>query len=112
QSRRGGSGGGTTRPGKLLAAVDRDAVDALAARLPRGCALVSATNGKTTTCGLAAGGLAPAGRPRARRGGSGTRGAARAQRGRREPDVGGRVDARERARRGAGPVRGRRGCAA
>jgi UDP-N-acetylmuramyl tripeptide synthase len=53
-SRLAGAGGGTTLPGKLLAAVDRDAVDALAARLPRGAALVSATNGKTTTCALAA----------------------------------------------------------
>ena len=53
-SRLAGAGGGTTLPGKLLAAVDRDAVDALAARLPQGSALVSATNGKTTTCALAA----------------------------------------------------------
>ncbi len=52
-SRLARTGGGTTLPGKLLAAVDRDAVDALAARLERGCALVSATNGKTTTCALA-----------------------------------------------------------
>jgi UDP-N-acetylmuramyl tripeptide synthase len=57
-SRLARAGGGTTLPGKLLAAVDRDAVDALAARLPRGCALVSATNGKTTTCALAAAVLA------------------------------------------------------
>jgi UDP-N-acetylmuramyl tripeptide synthase len=53
------AGGGTTLPGKLLAAVDRDAVGALAARLPQGCALVSGTNGKTTTCALAAAILAP-----------------------------------------------------
>src|SRR5436305_9244352 len=58
-SRLAGAGGGTTLPGKLLAAVDRDAVDALAARLGRGCAVVSATNGKTTTCALAASVLAP-----------------------------------------------------
>ncbi len=58
-SRLAGAGGGTTLPGKLLAAVDRDAVDALAARLERGSALVSATNGKTTTCALAACVLAP-----------------------------------------------------
>src|SRR5205823_6134983 len=58
-SRLARAGGGTTLPGKLLAAVDRDAVDALAARLPGGCALVSATNGKTTTCALAAAVLAP-----------------------------------------------------
>jgi lipid II isoglutaminyl synthase (glutamine-hydrolysing) len=53
-SRLARTGGGTTLPGKLLAAVDRGAVDALAGRLERGCALVSATNGKTTTCALAA----------------------------------------------------------
>jgi UDP-N-acetylmuramyl tripeptide synthase len=58
-SRLAGAGGGTTLPGKLLAAVDRNAVDALAGRLPRGSALVSATNGKTTTCALAAAVLAP-----------------------------------------------------
>jgi UDP-N-acetylmuramyl tripeptide synthase len=58
-SRLARAGGCTTLPGKLLAAVDRDAVDALAARLLQGCALVSATNGKTTTCALAAAVLAP-----------------------------------------------------
>ena len=58
-SRLARAGGGTTLPGKLLATVDRDAVDALAARLEQGCALVSATNGKTTTCALAASVLVP-----------------------------------------------------
>ena len=58
-SRLAGTGGGTTLPGKLLATLDRDAVDTLAARLDRGSALVSATNGKTTTCALAAAVLAP-----------------------------------------------------
>jgi lipid II isoglutaminyl synthase (glutamine-hydrolysing) len=58
-SRLARAGGGTTLPGKLLAAVDRDAVDELAARLGRGCGLVSATNGKTTTCALAASILSP-----------------------------------------------------
>jgi UDP-N-acetylmuramyl tripeptide synthase len=58
-SRLARAGGGTTLPGKLLAAIDPDAVDALAARLDRGCALVSATNGKTTTCALASAILAP-----------------------------------------------------
>src|SRR5436309_9603190 len=42
-------GGGTTLPGKLLANIDPGAVSTLAARLPLGCALISATNGKTTT---------------------------------------------------------------
>ena len=53
-SRAAGRGGGTTLPGKLLWKLDPGAVDALAARLPRGCALVSATNGKTTTTAMAA----------------------------------------------------------
>src|SRR5437763_10087322 len=47
-------GGGTTLPGKLLWKVDPSVVDRLAARLPLGSALVSATNGKTTTTALAA----------------------------------------------------------
>jgi lipid II isoglutaminyl synthase (glutamine-hydrolysing) len=54
-SRLAGRGGGTTLPGKLLATVDPGAVSALAARLPLGSAVVSATNGKTTTAALAAG---------------------------------------------------------
>jgi len=61
-SRLTGSGGGTTIPGKLLWKLDPDAVDRLAARLPRGSLLVSATNGKTTTTAMAAEIL----RPRAR----------------------------------------------
>ena len=53
-SRAVGRGGGTTLPGKVLWKVDPAAVDALAARLPAGVALVSATNGKTTTTAMAA----------------------------------------------------------
>ena len=53
-SRRLGAGGGTTIPGKLLAELDRDAIDRLAARLATGTAVVSATNGKTTTTAMAA----------------------------------------------------------
>ena len=53
-SRRLGAGGGTTIPGKLLAELDRGAIDRLAARLPSGTAVVSATNGKTTTTAMAA----------------------------------------------------------
>src|SRR5213596_3884220 len=53
-SRLAGAGGGTTLPGKLLWKLDPSAVDRLAARLPRGSALVSATNGKTTTAAMAA----------------------------------------------------------
>ena len=53
-SRLAGAGGGTTVPGKLLWKLDPRAVDRLAARLPLGSALVSATNGKTTTTAMAA----------------------------------------------------------
>ncbi len=53
-SRTAGRGGGTTLPGKLLWKLDPGSVDTLAARLPRGTALVSATNGKTTTTAMAA----------------------------------------------------------
>ena len=53
-SRLTGAGGGTTLPGKILAAVDPAALGRLAARLPLGSALVSATNGKTTTAAMTA----------------------------------------------------------
>jgi lipid II isoglutaminyl synthase (glutamine-hydrolysing) len=53
-SRLAGRGGGTTLPGKILATVDPGAVGALAGRLPLGSALVSATNGKTTTAAIVA----------------------------------------------------------
>jgi lipid II isoglutaminyl synthase (glutamine-hydrolysing) len=58
-SRAAGAGGGTTVPGKLLATLDPSAVDRLAARLPLGSALVSATNGKTTTTAMVAEILTP-----------------------------------------------------
>jgi lipid II isoglutaminyl synthase (glutamine-hydrolysing) len=58
-SRLTGRGGGTTVPGKLLLALDPRALERLAARLPEGAALVSATNGKTTTAKMAAEILAP-----------------------------------------------------
>jgi UDP-N-acetylmuramyl tripeptide synthase len=53
-SRLAGAGGGTTVPGKLLWKLDPGAVDRLAQRLPLGSALLSATNGKTTTAAMAA----------------------------------------------------------
>ena len=53
-SRATGRGGGTTLPGRVLTALAPTAPRRLAARLPRGCVLVSATNGKTTTCALLA----------------------------------------------------------
>src|SRR3954465_12748673 len=49
-----GAGGGTTIPGKLLAELDRNAIDRLRPRLATGTAVVSATNGKTTATAMAA----------------------------------------------------------
>jgi UDP-N-acetylmuramyl tripeptide synthase len=54
-SRFAGTGGGTTIPGKLLWRLDPGAVDRLAERLPLGSAVISATNGKTTTAAMTAG---------------------------------------------------------
>ena len=48
-SRAAGAGGGTTLPGKLLWKLDPGAVSKLAGRLPQGVAVLSATNGQTTT---------------------------------------------------------------
>ena len=53
-SRRLGRGAGMTVPGKLLSRLDPGAIDRLATRLPAGTAVVSATNGKTTTTAMAA----------------------------------------------------------
>ncbi len=53
------TGGGTTMPGKLLWKLDPGAIDRLAARLRLGSALVSATNGKTTTAAMVAEILGP-----------------------------------------------------
>jgi UDP-N-acetylmuramyl tripeptide synthase len=53
-SRRVGAGAGMTVPGKLLSKLDPGAIDRLAARLPDGVAVLSATNGKTTTAAMAA----------------------------------------------------------
>jgi UDP-N-acetylmuramyl tripeptide synthase len=68
-SRLVGAGGGTTVPGKVISALDPDALDRLARRLPLGCVLISATNGKTTTAAMAREILAP--RVRLARNGSG-----------------------------------------
>ena len=56
-SRRSGRGA-TSLPGKLLMRMDRRAIERLAARLPRGSAIISATNGKTTTAAMVAAVLA------------------------------------------------------
>ena len=53
-----GRGGGTTLPGRVLLSIAPSAVGLLGARLPQGSALVSATNGKTTTTAMAAAVLA------------------------------------------------------
>ncbi len=52
-SRRAGRGG-TSLPGKLLLRLEPQAIAQLAARLPRGNAVISATNGKTTTAAMVA----------------------------------------------------------
>ena len=46
-------------PGKVLSTLDPDALDRLAERLPLGSALISATNGKTTSATMAAAILSP-----------------------------------------------------
>ena len=61
-ARRSGRGG-TSLPGKLLVALDSRAIERLAARLPRGSVVISATNGKTTTATMAAAVLQRAGIP-------------------------------------------------
>jgi UDP-N-acetylmuramyl tripeptide synthase len=52
-SRRAGRGG-TSLPGKLLLRMEPGAVGALASRLTNGSAVISATNGKTTTAAMVA----------------------------------------------------------
>jgi UDP-N-acetylmuramyl tripeptide synthase len=46
--------GGTSLPGKLLLRMEPAAVGSLAGRLPNGSAVISATNGKTTTAAMVA----------------------------------------------------------
>jgi UDP-N-acetylmuramyl tripeptide synthase len=53
-SRLAGRGGGTTLPGKILTSIDPKAIGRLTAPLAQGVALVSATNGKTTTTAMTA----------------------------------------------------------
>jgi UDP-N-acetylmuramyl tripeptide synthase len=61
-SRASGRGGGTTLPGRVLLRLEPDAIARLGSGLPRGAAIVSATNGKTTTAGMLAAILAADGR--------------------------------------------------
>jgi len=55
--------GGTTVPGRVLLRVDPRAIDHLGRRLEGGSAVLSATNGKTTTAAMIASVLARTGRP-------------------------------------------------
>ncbi|HET9074978.1 MAG TPA: MurT ligase domain-containing protein [Solirubrobacteraceae bacterium] len=52
--RASGRGGGTSLPGRLLLRWEPGAIGTLAARLPAGSAIISATNGKTTTAAMVA----------------------------------------------------------
>jgi UDP-N-acetylmuramyl tripeptide synthase len=52
-SRRSGRGA-TSLPGKLLMRMEPSAIERLARRLPQGSAVISATNGKTTTAAMVA----------------------------------------------------------
>ncbi|MDQ3850084.1 MAG: MurT ligase domain-containing protein [Actinomycetota bacterium] len=60
-SRRTGRGG-TSLPGKLLVRLEPRAIGLLASRLRAGSAVISATNGKTTTAAMVAAILEPTGR--------------------------------------------------
>ena len=53
-SRAARRGGGTSLPGKVLTRVEPEAIALLARRLEHGSALISATNGKTTTAAMVA----------------------------------------------------------
>jgi lipid II isoglutaminyl synthase (glutamine-hydrolysing) len=53
-ARRAGRGGGTSLPGRVLIALEPDAIGELAGRLQLGSAIISATNGKTTTAAMVA----------------------------------------------------------
>jgi lipid II isoglutaminyl synthase (glutamine-hydrolysing) len=61
-ARRAGRGGGTSLPGKILTRLEPDAINRLSRRLPDGCAVISATNGKTTTAAMVASVLGRQGR--------------------------------------------------
>jgi lipid II isoglutaminyl synthase (glutamine-hydrolysing) len=61
-ARASGRGGGTSLPGKLLLRLEPQAIRRLSARLRHGSAVISATNGKTTTAVIAATILERAGR--------------------------------------------------
>jgi UDP-N-acetylmuramyl tripeptide synthase len=52
--RAAGRGGGTSLPGKVLTRLEPHAIGMLSRRLPHGSAVISATNGKTTTAAMTA----------------------------------------------------------
>jgi lipid II isoglutaminyl synthase (glutamine-hydrolysing) len=52
--RAAGRGGGTSLPGKVLTRLEPHAIGLLSRRLPHGSAVISATNGKTTTAAMTA----------------------------------------------------------
>jgi lipid II isoglutaminyl synthase (glutamine-hydrolysing) len=60
-ARRAGRGGGTSLPGKVLIALEPNAIAELSGRLVRGSVAISATNGKTTTAAMTASVLSGAG---------------------------------------------------
>jgi UDP-N-acetylmuramyl tripeptide synthase len=60
-ARRAGRGGGTSLPGKVLLALEPEAIRELSNRLSRGSVVISATNGKTTTAAMVASVLERAG---------------------------------------------------
>ncbi|HWD63644.1 MAG TPA: MurT ligase domain-containing protein [Solirubrobacteraceae bacterium] len=59
--RRSGRGGGTSLPGKVLIRLEPEAISELSQRLAQGTALISATNGKTTSAAMTASILSRAG---------------------------------------------------
>ncbi|HET9718735.1 MAG TPA: MurT ligase domain-containing protein [Solirubrobacteraceae bacterium] len=59
--RRSGRGGGTSLPGRVLIRLEPDAISELSRRLAQGTALISATNGKTTSAAMTASILGRAG---------------------------------------------------
>jgi UDP-N-acetylmuramyl tripeptide synthase len=59
--RRSGRGGGTSLPGKVLIRLEPGAISELSGRLLEGTAMISATNGKTTTAAMTASILGRAG---------------------------------------------------
>ena len=101
-ARRAGRGGGTSLPGKVLTRLEPHAIERLAGRLHDGTAVISATNGKTTTAAMAASVLRRSGLALVAQPGRGEHG------GRHRLDAPGRGPARGRDRRRAWPVRDRR----